>query len=77
VVEGAQTIEVVLAINRGTPRSLSARISENDVALIKIEPGNKPLSVLALGDSAGLQVGQKVLAIGNPFGFQSTLTTEW
>jgi len=47
----------------------------NDVALLKVEPKGKPLMALQLGDSAALQVGQKVLAIGNPFGFQSTLTT--
>ena len=42
---------------------------------MKIEPKGKQLVALQLGDSAALQVGQKVLAIGNPFGFQSTLTT--
>src|SRR5277367_1554585 len=46
-----------------------------EVALIKIDPKGKSLVYLTLGDSAALQVGQKVLAIGNPFGFQSTLTT--
>jgi S1-C subfamily serine protease len=45
------------------------------VALLKIEPKGKALAALTLGDSSKLQVGQKVLAIGNPFGFQSTLTT--
>jgi S1-C subfamily serine protease len=43
--------------------------------LIKIDPKGKKLVFLPLGDSSALQVGQKVLAIGNPFGFQSTLTT--
>jgi S1-C subfamily serine protease len=47
----------------------------NDVALVKIDPKGKHLVALSLGDSGALQVGQKVLAIGNPFGFQSTLTT--
>src|SRR5882724_1212440 len=75
VVEGAQTIEVVLGDQSRHSAKFIGADQRNDVALIKIEPGNKPLSVLALGDSAGLQVGQKVLAIGNPFGFQSTLTT--
>ena len=46
----------------------------NDVALLQIEP-RKKLATLHLGDSDVLQVGQKVLAIGNPFGLDGTLTT--
>ena len=46
----------------------------NDLALVKIEP-KKKLPFLKLGDSDNLQVGQKVLAIGNPFGLSGTLTT--
>ena len=42
------------------------------MALLKIEPDGKNFATLPLGDSNNLQVGQKVLAIGNPFGFQST-----
>lgn len=45
----------------------------NDLALLKIE-AKEPLSVIRLGDSEGIKVGQKVLAIGNPFGFSGTLT---
>jgi S1-C subfamily serine protease len=47
---------------------------KNDLALVKIEP-RESLPVLKLGDSDPLQVGQKVLAIGNPFGLEGTLTT--
>ncbi len=47
----------------------------NDLGLIRITPRNKKLPVLSLGDSDGIQVGQKVLAIGNPFGLDGTLTT--
>ena len=75
VVQGAQTIEVVLGDQSRHAAKFIGADQRNDVALIKIEPGAKPLVVLPLGDSAALQVGQKVLAIGNPFGFQSTLTT--
>src|SRR6266849_6648127 len=75
VVQGAQTIEVVLGDQSRHAAKFIGADQRNDVALIKIEPGAKPLAVLALGDSNTLQVGQKVLAIGNPFGFQSTLTT--
>src|SRR5581483_10012116 len=46
----------------------------HDLALIKIDAGRK-LPSLRLGDSENLQVGQKVLAIGNPFEFGGTLTT--
>jgi S1-C subfamily serine protease len=75
VVEGAQSIEVVLGDQSRYPAKVIGADPRNDVALIKIEPKNKTLAVLPLGDSSVIQVGQKVLAIGNPFGFQSTLTT--
>src|SRR6266478_8271793 len=75
VVQGAQTIEVVLGDQSRHSAKFIGADQRNDVALIKIDPAGKRLAVLPLGDSAALQVGQKVLAIGNPFGFQSTLTT--
>ncbi len=75
VVQEAQSIEVVLGDqSRYTAKFIGAD-QRNDVALLKIEPNGKNLATLPLGDSGNLQVGQKVLAIGNPFGFQSTLTT--
>jgi len=43
--------------------------------MVKIDPKDRKLPALTMGDSDGLLVGQRVLAIGNPFGFQSTLTT--
>ena len=49
--------------------------SRNDIALIQIDLAGHKLTPLTLGDSKNLMVGQRVLAIGNPFGFQSTLTT--
>jgi putative serine protease PepD len=76
VVQGAQSIEVALG---GDKKRYTAKLvggdPRNDVALIKIESREPRLSFLKLGDSSALQVGQRVLAIGNPFGFQSTLTT--
>jgi len=75
VVNGAQSIEVVLGDQSKYPAKFIGADQRNDVALIQIEPKGKKLAVLPLGDSSSLQVGQKVLAIGNPFGFQSTLTT--
>src|SRR5215469_5512586 len=75
VVEGAQSIEVVLGDQSRHPAKYIGADQRNDVALIKIDPKGKQLATLKLGDSNAIQVGQKVLAIGNPFGFQSTLTT--
>jgi S1-C subfamily serine protease len=75
VVQEAQTIEVVLGDQSKYAAKFIGADQRNDVALIKIDPKGKPLTALHLGDSGSLQVGQKVLAIGNPFGFQSTLTT--
>jgi S1-C subfamily serine protease len=75
VVEGAQSIEVVLGDQSRYPGKFIGADQRNDVAIVKIDPKGKQLAALPLGDSAALQVGQKVLAIGNPFGFQSTLTT--
>jgi S1-C subfamily serine protease len=75
VVAGAQSVEVVLGDRSKYPAKFIGADERNDVALIKIDPKGKQLASLSLGDSSKLQVGQKVLAIGDPFGFQSTLTT--
>jgi S1-C subfamily serine protease len=75
VVAGAQSIEVILGDKTRYPAKFIGADQRNDVALIKIDPKGKQLTALTLGDSSTLQVGQKVLAIGDPFGFQSTLTT--
>lgn len=48
---------------------------DNDLAVIKIDAPKDRLTVIPMGDSSDLQVGQKVLAIGNPFGLEQTLTT--
>ncbi len=75
VVQDAQTIEVTLGDQSRYPAKFVGADQHNDVALVQIEPRGRKLAALPLGDSAALQVGQRVLAIGNPFGFQSTLTT--
>jgi S1-C subfamily serine protease len=75
VVAGAQSIEVILGDKTRYPAKFVGADQRNDVALVKIDPKGKQLIALTLGDSSTLQVGQKVLAIGDPFGFESTLTT--
>ncbi len=67
-------IRVILADRSQYDAAVLYREPENDLALLKIEP-RKKLPFLRLGDSDNLQVGQKVLAIGNPFGLEGTLTT--
>src|SRR5215469_15971466 len=65
VVAGAQSIEVVLGDKTRHSAKYIGADQRNDVALIKIDPRGKQLTSLKLGDSNSIQVGQKVLAIGN------------
>jgi S1-C subfamily serine protease len=74
VVANEQQLEVTLPDQSRYKARLLSRDQANDVALLQITP-RKKLPVLRLGDSDALQVGQKVLAIGNPFGLEGTLTT--
>lgn len=74
VVTNDRQLEVTLSDQTRYPAKLITRDEANDLAMIQISP-RKKLSWLRLGDSDGLQVGQKVLAIGNPFGLNGTLTT--
>ncbi len=75
VVEGAQTIEVTLGDQSRYKAKLIGEDTRNDIALIQIDAHGRKLTPLPLGNSSNLLVGQRVLAIGNPFGFASTLTT--
>jgi S1-C subfamily serine protease len=75
VVQGAQAISVTLGDRSHYDAKFIGADERNDIALVKIDPKDRKLPALTMGDSDGLQVGQRVLAIGNPFGFQSTLTT--
>jgi S1-C subfamily serine protease len=74
VVADASQLTVRMADQKVYRAKLLGTDPRNDLALIKIEAGHK-LPTLRLGDSDNLVVGQKVLAIGNPFGFDGTLTT--
>lgn len=74
VVSDERQLEVTLSDQTHYKARLLSRDEANDVALLQIDP-RKKLPILHLGDSDVLQVGQKVLAIGNPFGLEGTLTT--
>jgi S1-C subfamily serine protease len=76
VIEGAQK----LAVSFGGQKNYAAKVvggdPDTDLAVIKlIERPKEALTIVPLGDSDKLEVGQKVLAIGNPFGLDRTLTT--
>lgn len=73
VVEGADEIEVVLADRRQTTARVIGADPESDLAVLKIELDELP--VIVLGNSDALQVGDRVLAIGNPFGVGQTVTS--
>ncbi|MBL0158706.1 MAG: trypsin-like peptidase domain-containing protein [Bryobacterales bacterium] len=76
VVSGrAPEVQVTLTGGQKYKARVIYRDQANDLALIEIAPRNDLSTYLPLGDSEKLQVGQKVLAIGNPFGLEGTLTT--
>jgi putative serine protease PepD len=75
VVANAQKLEVALADGSRWPAKLIGSDPDNDLAVIKIDAPREKLKVIPMGDSKNLRIGQKVLAIGNPFGFERTLTT--
>ena len=75
VIEGARDIDVTTSDGKVYKASILAKMGKNkDLALLKIEP-KKSLRTISFGDSEDIKVGQKVLAIGNPFGFSGTLTS--
>jgi S1-C subfamily serine protease len=73
VVRGADLIEVTTKDNRRFRARLIGRDRQNDLAMLAIPPDR--LTAVKLGDSASLQVGDFVLAIGNPFGLGQTVTS--
>ena len=75
VIEGAQKLSVSLGGDKTYPARVVGGDPDTDLAVIKIEAPASELTIVPLGDSNSLVVGQKVLAIGNPFGFDRTLTT--
>lgn len=75
VVDGAQKITVNFGGDKVYPARFIGGDADTDLAVIKIDAAAGALTVVPLGDSDKLSVGQKVLAIGNPFGLDRTLTT--
>lgn len=73
VVEGAYSIFVTLSTGEHVPAKLVGKALTFDIALLKIDLG-RPLPAAKLGDSAKLQIGQAVVAVGNPLGFSSSVS---
>ena len=73
VVKGASLIEIATKDNRRFKAQLVGRDQATDIALLRIKPDN--LVAIPMGDSNSLEVGDFVLAIGNPFGLGQTVTS--
>ncbi len=75
VVKDAQKLNITLADGEEYKGKVIGVDAENDLAVIKINPRGKSLVTIPFGTSNNIKVGQKVLAIGNPFALERTLTT--
>ena len=75
VIEGAQKLTVSLGGDKVYPAKVVGSDPDTDLAVLQIEMPKDGLTIVPFGDSDKLTVGQKVLAIGNPFGLDRTLTT--
>ena len=75
VIQDAQAVEVTLADSSTWKADLVGFEPDKDLAVLKIDVPKKLLRQITVGTSSDLEVGQKVFAIGNPFGFDQTLTT--
>jgi S1-C subfamily serine protease len=75
VVQGGDRASVTLNDNSTYPATIVGRAPDKDIAVLHIDAPPQKLLPLPLGQSATLKVGQKVMAIGNPFGLDQTLTT--
>ncbi len=75
VIEGASKVEVTLADSSTWKAALVGAAPDKDIAVLKISAPPERLTPIPLGTSSDLKVGQKVLAIGNPFGLDQTMTS--
>jgi S1-C subfamily serine protease len=75
VIESATEIEVLLSDGTAYPAELVGADQFNDLAVVRIEAPSELLVPVEIGRASDLRVGQRVIAIGNPFGLDRTLTT--
>jgi S1-C subfamily serine protease len=75
VIQNANHVTITMYDGVAYPAKIVGKDPENDIALVRFNPAGRKLTVIEMGSSDDLQVGQKVLALGNPFGLERTLTT--
>ena len=75
VVEQASRVFIGFSDGERVEGEVIGHDTENDLAVIRIDPAGRDLTAIPFGDSAALRIGQSVYAIGNPFGLSRTLTT--
>jgi len=75
VIKNANELSVTLADGSNYRGEIIGVDPENDLAVVKFDPEGRSLTTISFGRSTNLRVGQKVLAIGNPFALDRTLTT--
>ena len=76
VIENASTITIALSDGTSYEGRVVGQDKESDIAVLKFDPpSTTELKTISFGDSENLKVGQKVIAIGNPFGLERTMTT--
>jgi putative serine protease PepD len=75
VIRDSTKLEVTLSDGSKWPAKFVGADPDNDLAVIQVDAPKEKLTVISMGDSSELKIGQKVLAIGNPFGLGQTLTT--
>jgi S1-C subfamily serine protease len=75
VIQGGDSAQVTLSDGTTYAAKIVGKAPDKDLAVLRIDAPSSKLAELKIGSSSSLKVGQKVLAIGNPFGFDQTLTT--
>ncbi|MCR5218130.1 trypsin-like peptidase domain-containing protein [Treponema sp.] len=76
VIKNASTITISLADGTSYDGRIIGQDKESDIAVLKFDPPeNMELRTINFGENSGLKVGQKVIAIGNPFALERTMTT--
>ena len=74
VIEGSDSVQVTLSDGSTHQAQVVGTDPTTDISVLKIEAAAESLIPLELGDSAGLRVGQRVFAIGNPYGLERTMS---